>query len=712
MSVLTDDIPFGPFEGVPIRGYSTRGSQARIHIDPTCSALRTVEVAEVSVPLNAASVKRMCRSCAESRRWARPTTSLGVFLDALTGPGLLHQLSSYTSDELADDLDELNIPRAAELLRIGEWPPDQDDVDADEDEDRYESWDEARSTRDTVLQFWLGAVESLQAAHQVIARYPWLEKWSRPKLNAKATCAEELKSAFAATVVPRNLVDVAAALLLDQPQLPVHLDEFAALPDPGRALAQLWTNWRRRLKPAPVRLEEHAYTVTYGVLDESMGKRRKGRAEAEDALHRLLSQWATAARARARESAERPARWLVVELPSPEGRAAHDTPLRESLNRWQTSVLAVHGMAVDWRRGLILLRLPDIVAQVLLEDRILRCEEVEQPEGDPAAWLSRRVREPESTAALPLGVLDDGPVADRRVIGATEAAALSTTRVGEHLYLVQTPTGVDVTYLEGLASRVNSGWRGVLLASSADVPASLVDEWVSKVGSWPEDKQFDPLGIEDGERYLAQLGRDVEADMRTLAIARMATDLRMIGTRDGRSPRRAVWIALLTAHQLDLTPFRSPEDEHPYYRRGLGLPLSVLAHVQLYTTNIHPSYGKGHSPYCGHARREGRVDLSYDLFTAADLLAMPEPDWCSKCGGYAVRRLDDNQLRYYRDAHRLLVVRDRLDRRHGEPISDDLREELDKLAEANVRRVDEYGPDRQQWSEVVRSLRRRVAADS
>ncbi|GAA1294140.1 hypothetical protein GCM10009634_48090 [Saccharothrix xinjiangensis] len=125
-----------------------------------------------------------------------------------------------------------------------------------------------------------------------------------------------------------------------------------------------------------------------------------------------------------------------------------------------------------------------------------------------------------------------------------------------------------------------------------------------------------------------------------------------------------MWRALLSPHQLDLTPFRSLQEQGTRRRSALGLPLAVLAHVQLYTTNYRPEYyGKGHSPYCSHARRQDSLDMGYDLLSVAELLVLEQPDWCGKCGGYAVRRLDDVQLRYYRSAHRLLEISEQLDRR-------------------------------------------------
>lgn len=121
---------------------------------------------------------------------------------------------------------------------------------------------------------------------------------------------------------------------------------------------------------------------------------------------------------------------------------------------------------------------------------------------------------------------------------------------------------------------------------------------------------------------------------------------------------RAALPALTRPHPLQALTGRGPR-----HRSGLGLPLAVLAHVQLYTTNTHRGYGKGHSPYCSHARRQDHLDSRYDLLTVAELLPIQEPEWCSKCGGYAVRRLDDVQLRYYRSAHRLLWISHQLQQR-------------------------------------------------
>jgi hypothetical protein len=166
--------------------------------------------------------------------------------------------------------------------------------------------------------------------------------------------------------------------------------------------------------------------------------------------------------------------------------------------------------------------------------------------------------------------------------------------------------------------------------------------------------------------------------------------------------------------QLDVTPFLAPGVESPRLRTGLGLPLSLLAPVQLYTTNLDPAYGKGHSPYCSHSRGRHFVGANHDLFTLADLVRKPDLDWCSKCGGYAVRRLNDAQLTYYGLAGELLDVRERIngwERSLGyrELNRDHVAELVSKLDELEKRQPDEearrYDSDSERWRQAVSEVR-------
>ncbi|MFD5205323.1 hypothetical protein ACFWNF_00030 [Streptomyces anulatus] len=99
---------------------------------------------------------------------------------------------------------------------------------------------------------------------------------------------------------------------------------------------------------------------------------------------------------------------------------------------------------------------------------------------------------------------------------------------------------------------------------------------------------------------------------------------------------------------------------------------------------------------------------SDDLFTVADLMARTDFDRCSKCGGYAMRRLSDTQLSYYRAAHQLHGIKQRL----GIPDTDtsaviNRLEEL--VAWSPVDEEQWCGSDSWQWQDIIRELRRKVS---
>ncbi|MGW9120338.1 hypothetical protein ACWGRV_27630 [Streptomyces sp. NPDC055663] len=137
-----------------------------------------------------------------------------------------------------------------------------------------------------------------------------------------------------------------------------------------------------------------------------------------------------------------------------------------------------------------------------------------------------------------------------------------------------------------------------------------------------------------------------------------------------------------------------------------------LAAVQLYTTNANPLIeGKGHSPLCRHAH-ERAVVPGGDLLAVADLMARTDSDWCSKCGGYALRRLTDSQLSYYRAAHRLHDIKGRLDSQTGIPDSDTsaVIARLDELAAWQpVDEAEWCSSDSWRWQETVHELTRMAA---
>ncbi|WP_326769337.1 hypothetical protein OG978_36560 [Streptomyces sp. NBC_01591] len=90
----------------------------------------------------------------------------------------------------------------------------------------------------------------------------------------------------------------------------------------------------------------------------------------------------------------------------------------------------------------------------------------------------------------------------------------------------------------------------------------------------------------------------------------------------------------------------------------------------------------------------------------------PDFDWCSKCGGYAIRRLTDSQLSYYRAAHRLHDIKWRLDGKSGIPDTDTCTviPRLEELAAWQP--VDEEqwcSSGSWQWQDTIRELGRRAA---
>jgi hypothetical protein len=186
------------------------------------------------------------------------------------------------------------------------------------------------------------------------------------------------------------------------------------------------------------------------------------------------------------------------------------------------------------------------------------------------------------------------------------------------------------------------------------------------------------LGGAAGERKLRWMhhGEDdirlLERSFRIFTLGRGVHDLRTLDPESYSgvpAVPRDVWLALLLVRDhLNLRPFwQSATDDAR--NSGLGLPLSVLADLQIYTTNADPRIaGKGHSPFCQHAQDSG-VRHDDFLLTLEEVMRRSDLDWCSICGGYALRRLSDEQISYYRVAHRLLDIHQaltrELDGQHG-----------------------------------------------
>ncbi|MEU5159696.1 hypothetical protein AB0G74_08825 [Streptomyces sp. NPDC020875] len=680
---LTADVPLGPFEGTAITAYSARGKNAKLHASASCTLLRTSDVVTAQVPLNAAMVHRMCTRCAEWGSWARPTTGLGVFLKSLGGSGLLYQLRSYTAPD-DDDEDErwdgAELAAAVELLRPR---PEGADDEVEVAPGGRDAREDAERLRDLVFSTWRGAATSLHRAQVTAAGFPWLEQWAEPKLALKRQYLEALRTQAARFVDPDGLLAAAAVVDMNDPELPVDDDAFAVL---GKSheitsgLKELWSKWRVKAASGwddPRRRSYIAYSLTHRIRSN-----RKGYEQALVGARALVDSWEEQARAVAGADSG-PARLLTLHLPEIRNDSARrgDGGFLDALSPWTIGVLVTCLTDADWGRRTVTLRAPALIADRLTADGGVVAVET-HAEGKDRSAAPGTMRRP---SCLQPGVFDDTPVFGRHPVTKDHLRALHEALPhADRFYIVFSPSGgVETLPLAVVEARLAQGWQGAVVAGVSDLPVGVIEPWVAEIGPrpssegsiWPEpvhdvhDARFGAeLGLAAGAQRAAWLpydDRDRERSLRLLAMARGVPDLRTLDSghdHDGRARTlpHAVWQGLLSDGQLDLEPFEQPTEDR--WTGGSGIPLGVLADVQVYAVNADPRYeGKGHSPLCRHSRERG-VAEGDDLLTVSDLVVRDDFDWCGKCGGYAVRRLTDTQLSYYRAAHRLHDIAQQLDR--------------------------------------------------
>ncbi|MCX4745952.1 hypothetical protein OG455_10510 [Kitasatospora sp. NBC_01287] len=726
-SSLTADVPLGPFEGVSIAVRSAKGQNAKLHAATACTQLRTPEVVAAEVPLNADTIQRMCVQCAQYADWARPDHGLGIFLRALQGTGLLHQLQLYTEPDPDAGWDQAEVQAAAELLRADPYPG-SDDGDDDSEKRDWQTREDTEHLRGRLRTTWREAARSLHLAGTTAARFPWLEEWAQPRLAVKENYLEALRAQAALFVDAGTLVAASVAAGLKQPELPVTEPAFSGLGgrhEVTERLATLWRKWHAaalggRERPSErVRLSYHAM---HGIRSN-----RKGYAEASAAVVRLIESWEEQLSRTVAAADPDDLVWATVRLPQIKGAARHqdERGLLNGLDDWTISVLITYLIAGDWTEHTLTLRLPQPAADRLLTGRGLDCQ---AHDARPTPTTPTPTEGP-----LRPGVFDDTPLHKRQMVTADHLRLLRSTRPAvDELYIVfSTDAGIEVLPLLVLEKRVAGGWQGFLVAGSEDLPADVIEPWVREVGPRPEDQQslwpghqrspHDPyfgehLGMAQGATRTAWLAHEPaggERNLRLLAMARGVRDLRTLdaGYDDGGRSRglpRPVWQGLLAHGQdLDLEPFEAPNTDH-WRGGGSGIPLGVLADVQVYATNADPRYqGKGHSPFCSHSHERGAIVAEDDLMTVSDLLD-DTYDWCSKCGGYAIRRLTDTQLSYYRAAHRLHDIAQQLDPERGGSDRLDANavvQQLHELADWSPASEDHwYSGGARRWRRVVQDL--------
>ncbi|MFG2981316.1 hypothetical protein ACGFYQ_08650 [Streptomyces sp. NPDC048258] len=727
--MLTSDVPLGLFEGTKITVYSAKGRNARLHVRRECGQLRTSNVTTTEVPLNADAVERFCSGCADWGPSVRPTSGLGLFMNALGGTGLLHQLQAYAEPDEDVYWTQDEVRAAAELLRAERDVADEAEDEVEEDDLRREARGEAQELQERVLSRWRHAAQSLHRAQAIITHFPWLSDWAKPKVSAKASYLETLRAQAALFVEPSGLLVAAAAASLETPPLPSDDPGFAVLGNSSQistALSSLWRRWQYSAERSWEGPESRAiirYDLVHGIRSN-----KKGRAEAREGAARLIQSWEDEACAAVATTDSTPTVWVTARLPegSEEPSPGGAPEVLEGLDRWTLGVVVTWTATADWGRRTLKLRVPPLVADRLLApSSSLTCE----PGGSEAvATEAGPQKQPDFVRP---GVFDDAPIFDRQPVTPEHLRALRkfSYAAADQLYIVfSTSGGAEVLPLEAIETRLAQGWLGIIVASASDLPDSVITPWSKEAVPAPEagdapssgpgharqDGHFGAdLGLAAGARDVVRRtypGHDKEHNLRLLAMARGVSDLRTLDTgRSGMLPL-AVWEGLLASSRLDLMPFRPPSDDR--WRAGSSLPLGVLGQAQIYATNSDPKFeGRGHSPLCRHTRDRG-LAASDDLLTVADLLARDDWDWCSKCGGYAVRRLTDTQLSYYRAAHRLHDIAEQLDdeRTHRVPVDPDaLIKQLEDLAGWEPGGHVDCGWDGSwRWHEVIRNLRRRA----
>lgn len=702
---LTPDIPLGPFEGMLVTAYSAASKDAKLHASRNCSRLKAGTVLEHEIPLNSAAIKRMCVDCAVYGRWAPPGTSLELFLREFRGRGLVGELDSYARADPDEDEPSVDqVAEAAALLKAsGEAPApvddeEDDDCDGDDGQGDASPLRDAESLRDGTIRQWCYAAKSLVVVASCVSRYPWLSPWAAGRIALKGRRADVLRERTGRLLDGDALVAVAVAAAMKQPEFPLNDPAFTVLGKPSDvkwALSDLWRGWFSRVSDGRAMPSEHGGLV-YFVMDDRLGGKRKGREQLRQRSAQLLQQWTDAALAEFALATSEPEQLVYATIRPEVFEGDGWSPLYEKLTEWEIGALLAYTVAVDWATRTFLLQAPLAVAARLQADAgyLLGAQcavapgEAPDPEALLAASSQARRAEAGHGAFLP-GIRDDTPVSRRRPVTLPEVRALrAVLDERRQLFLVcSLSDGVEVLSLKHVEERCEQGWCGVLIAEAGDLPLALVEPALSRIQqgngeddnrAWNEtpyvevtDPTFgDHLGIDSGTKRLERLlaiGDDFTDSgraLRVLALTRGLPDLRQIGgkyeSHPGGFPQEA-WQALVVEHHLDLRPFLPPNPASPR-EDGLGLPLAVLADVQIYSTSVDPrSEGKGHSPFCQHAGRRDGIGRWYDLITAADLLGMPAPDWCAQCGGYVIRRLTGTQVSYYRAAHQLLDLSERLD---------------------------------------------------
>ncbi len=178
------------------------------------------------------------------------------------------------------------------------------------------------------------------------------------------------------------------------------------------------------------------------------------------------------------------------------------------------------------------------------------------------------------------------------------------------------------------------------------IPPEGRNQAFQQMPHWPAYDSIEPprMSILWGRRSVTQYGD--RRLPRALAAISDQTDLRRIRWPEWMTPgdeARALRVLIAPASEFDTSPFTTGSYQ-----------LGPLANLQVFATNALNKYvGKSHGIDCKHT---GHLSPSDQIFTLAEFLEIERKSqqedrwtsrWCSKCGGYSVRRMNADQIAYY-----------------------------------------------------------------
>ncbi|MEV5989364.1 hypothetical protein AB0L85_31050 [Streptomyces sp. NPDC052051] len=313
----------------------------------------------------------------------------------------------------------------------------------------------------------------------------------------------------------------------------------------------------------------------------------------------------------------------------------------------------------------------------------------------------------------------------------------------DQLYLVlSVEAGPEVLPLSMLEARGARGGRYVVVAAAGDLPDARVaarrqeltadavadDDpvWMPRIHQSSHPGFGRSLGAAEGERLVVCLARghshpdaalrclSLLAEWRICAISGTGTTRAASGERRDPVPF-PVWDGLLAMEQLDLRPCRPVRGtvhgvEGRVCRWASWHPCSCTRRMLQGS-----SEGRAHSPGCRHQGRDRGLSRYYELVPVKQMLGAERFDPCSKCGGYATRRLSTTQVAYYRAAHQVHDLAQQvrwflghLDR--GTDTASLLAELKDWDAATSPEDWFDADDEERQWSRSIRGLLRELEA--